>query len=83
MRGEREVLIAAVEADMAKVALATEGVEVVEVLALRCLNKGILSVGDAERVFEALGRIDAGLGAGRRWMQGVRYGDGSGGAEPG
>jgi len=83
MRGQREVVIAAVEADMAKVALATEGVEVLEGLALRCLGRGLLSAGDAERVFEALGRVEAGLGAGRRWMQGVRYGDGSGGAQSG
>jgi hypothetical protein len=66
---------------MATVALAAEGLEDLEVLALLCLQWGKLDVEQAERVFGALGRVRAGLGAGRKWLRMVRYpGQGSGGA---
>jgi hypothetical protein len=77
----RHADIAAVETDMAMVALASEGLEDLEALALLCLQRGLLDVEGAERVFGALGRVRAGLGVGRKWLRVVRYpGQGSGGA---
>jgi hypothetical protein len=45
---------------MAVVALASEGLKDLEVLALLCLQKGILDVQQAERMFGALVRVGAG-----------------------
>ena len=70
----RRATIAAVEADQAKIALASDSLEVLEALALLSLQKGLLDEEQAERVSEALGRVWLGLNAGRKWMQGVRYG---------
>lgn len=77
----RHADIAAVETDMAAVALAARGLEDLEVLALLCLQRGMLDVEQAERVFGALGRVRTGLGVGRKWLQMVRYPgeDGAGG----
>jgi len=75
MRGKQERVIAAIETDMARLALATQALEDLEALALLALQRDVLDVGGAERVFEALGRVEAGLGAGRKWMRGVRYGE--------
>jgi len=55
------------------VALASEGLEDLEALALLCLQEGQLDVEGAERVFMALGRVGAGLGAARKWMRALRY----------
>jgi len=72
MRG----VIAAAETDMAQVALAGEGLEELEALAVLALQRGLLDSDRAERVFGALARIGAGLAVIRKWMKGVRYGDG-------
>ena len=69
----RHAEVAAVETDMAAVALAAEGLEDLEVLALLCLQWGKLDVEQAERVFGALGRVRMGLGVGRKWLRMVRY----------
>jgi len=71
----KRATIAALETDMARVALATTGVDDLEALALLCLQKGFLDVEGAERVFEALGRVRAGVGAGRKWLRAVRRGE--------
>ncbi len=70
----RRAVIAAIEADMAKVALASKDLEDLETLALLALQRGLLDEEDTERVFEALGRVRTGLGAGRKWMRAVRDG---------
>jgi len=67
--------IAAVETDMAAVALASEGLKDLEALALLSLQRGLLDVEQAERVFGALGRVGRGLAAGRKWMRMFRYRD--------
>ena len=72
----RRDLIAAAETDMAQVALAGEGLEELEALAVLALQRGLLDSDRAERVFGALARIGAGLAVIRKWMKGVRYGDG-------
>lgn len=71
----RRAVLAAIEADQAKVALASESVEVLEALVLLCLQKGLLDEEQAERVSEALGRVTLGLCVVRKWMGEVRYGD--------
>jgi len=69
-------MIAAAETDMAQVALAGEGLEELEALAILALQHGLLDSDRAERVFGALARIGSGLTVVRKWMKGVRYGDG-------
>ena len=71
----RRALIAAIEADQAKVALAGEGLEELEALVLLCLQRGLLDEERAERVSEALGRVTLGLSVVRKWMGEVRYGE--------
>ena len=58
---------------MAKVALATKGLGDLEALALLCLQRGLLDTEASERIFEALGRVEVGVGAGRKWMRHLRY----------
>jgi len=67
--------IVAVETDMAAVALASDGLKDLEALALLSLQRGVLDVEQAERVFEALGRVGRGLVVGRKWMRSFRYGE--------
>ena len=69
----KQAVIAALETDMSRVALASEDLEDLEALALLCLQKGLLDVEGAERVFRALGRVGAGLSVGRKWMRAWRY----------
>jgi len=54
---------------MATLALASQDLNDLEALALLCLQRGVLDVEHAERVFEALVRVGAGLRAGRKWMR--------------
>jgi hypothetical protein len=75
MRGKRENLIRAVETDMAALARATLALKDLEALAIRSLQRGLLDAEDSERIFGALSRVEAGLGVGRKWMRGVRYGE--------
>lgn len=70
----RRAEIAALETDQAAVALASEGLEDLEALALLALQRGLLDVEMAERVFGALGRVERGLGASRKWMRLLRSG---------
>lgn len=70
----RRDLIAAAETDMAQVALAGEGLEELEALAILALQRGLLDSDRAERVFGALARMGSGLAVVRKWMKGVRYG---------
>jgi len=70
--------MAALETDMATTALASQDLGDLEALALLCLQRGLLDVEGAERVFEALGRVGAGLRAGRKWMRWLRYPKGEG-----
>lgn len=59
---------------MATLALASKDLEDLKALALLCLQVGVLDTDDAERIFEALVRVGAGLRAGRKWMRLIREG---------
>lgn len=72
----RRATVAALEADMAKVALASGALEDVEAVAVLALQRGILDVDAAERVFDSLGRVTLGVVAGRKWMSAIRGGSG-------
>ena len=67
--------IAAVESDQAKVALAAAALDDLEALAILAVQRGLLDVDGTERIFCALGRVGAGLRAGRKWLRAVRYGE--------
>ena len=70
----RHAEMAAIETDMACVATAAMALGDLEVLAIRALQAGLLDVGDAERMFGALGRVRTGLGVGRKWLATLRSG---------
>jgi hypothetical protein len=69
----RHSTIAALETDLAQVARASDRLEVLEVLAIRALQGGMLDTEEAERVFEALARVDAGIQVSRKWLGMLRH----------
>jgi hypothetical protein len=69
MRGKRERELAAVEGELARIAMAQQGLDDLEALAMLALQRDILE--DAEHVacvFDALGRVRGGLSVARKWM---------------
>lgn len=69
VRGKRERYLAAVEGELARIAMGEQGLDELEALAILALQRDLLQDAEhVERVFDALGRVRGGLGVARKWM---------------